>query len=298
MKKKIVEEQSQWVMVAPRNLLEKPKEETDGEEEEEGRLCKLPHPQNGVPNMFLFKGGKVFQLVRCEEQKYRSWFINNTVQKDGSIYFITPLDPLFLVLPYLVKQGTDGKFVPLDNILVDEDYPLGVQLLEKCLDRRSLLNLCECKGADDFLAYKADNQKILDWITLKIQKFSTHMKSSQLPVDARVKTFVRNVDKTDVECLKYAWMMVSDYLSSTWSDKVKEKLNISDVLVKPATPTVAKKQKLNTSNDNGTVEDYRTEVKEPVKKKVKLSTAQKKLEKIDKKGMKTMSSFFTSKPKK
>jgi len=69
-----------------------------------------------------------------------------------------------------------------------------------------------------------------------------------------------------------------------------------------------KKQKLNDStasevmcnkeNSTGVVEDYRDK---DVKKKtvpVKMTSAQKQLAKVDKKGMKTMSSFFTSKPKK
>ena len=305
MKKKIVEEQTQWVMVAPRSIMEKPEKVKTDEVDVEGTLCQLPHPQNGVPNLFLFKGNHVYQLIRCEEQKYRSWFIDSTVQKDGSIYFITAVDPLFLVLPYLVKNSGSEKFVPLDHLLVDDRFPLGVQMLERCMEQRSLMNLCECRGSNDFHAYKANEEKILAWIVLKIRRLSAHLKSSQLPVDvssARVKSFVRNVEKTGEDCLKYAWMMVSDYLSPTWSQRVKQKLNITDVvLAKPATPTVAaKKQKLGTETENGggVVEDYRSEVKEPLKKKVKLSIAQKKLDKVDKKGMKSMSSFFTAKPKK
>ncbi len=30
-----------------------------------------------------------------------SWFVDNTVQQDGSIYFTTPVDPLFIFLPLL-----------------------------------------------------------------------------------------------------------------------------------------------------------------------------------------------------
>jgi len=297
MKKKI-EEQSQWVMVGPQELIQK---QENQENEEEGVFCTLPHPQNGVSNLFLFKGRKVFQLMRCEE-KFRSWFINETVQKDGSIHFITPVGPLFLVLPYMVKQGMEGKFVPLDNILVDPEYPLGMQLLEKCLDKRSLMNLCECKGTDDFVAYKASEERILQWIELKVKNLSSHLKSSSLPVDAsgaRSKTFIRVVEKTEEDCMKYAWIMISDYLSPTFSKKIKERLNISDLLVKASTPVVEKKQKLSDkAATTGVVEDYRTEVKEPAKKKPKLTAQQAKLQKIDKKGMKTMSSFFAAKPKK
>jgi len=69
-----------------------------------------------------------------------------------------------------------------------------------------------------------------------------------------------------------------------------------------------KKQKLNDSTaadstldvkGTGEIEDYRDHSKaKKTKAPPKLTQAQKQLQKVDKKGMKTMSSFFTSKPKK
>lgn len=292
--KKVVE-QSQWVMIAPSKLMQN---------EEEGTFCKMPHPQNGVENLFLFKTGGVYQLMRCQE-KYRSWFIDNSVQKDGSMFMITPIDPLFLALPYLERSSVKDKYVPLDNILVEENYQLAMLKLEECLTKKSLFNICNCKGSDDLFAYKADESKILAWLSLKAKKLASHLSKSDVQVDqstARVRNMVQLVEKSEEDCIRYAWMVVSDYLTSQWSEKLRENLNIKElaVTVKPA----IKKQKLNdsTSSDKlSPVEDYRdhSKTKESTKPKAKLmSSGNKALQKVDKKGMKTMSSFFTSKTKK
>lgn len=37
---------------------------------------------------------------------FRSWFIEDTVKSEGKMYLSTPIDPIFLVLPYLRKVST------------------------------------------------------------------------------------------------------------------------------------------------------------------------------------------------
>ena len=300
--KKVVD-QTQWVMVAPEKLLQ--------EGEEDCALCKMPHPQGSIESLFLFKNGESYQLMKCEES-YRSWFIDETVQKDGSMFMVTPIDPLFLALPYLEKFALQDQYTTLDNIFVDEKYPRAMVKLEECLTKKNLLNVCNCKGSDDFVAYKSDESKILAWLSLKIQKLAFHLSKTNINVcqGAKLTNFVRISDekKSEDDCLRYAWTIVSDYVTVKWSEKLKENLNIKDIF-KEDVKQVVKKQKLNdnTSSDKipsektcGQVEDYRdhSKTKQADKRTTKLTSSQKLLLKVDKKGMKKMSSFFTSKTKK
>jgi len=293
--KKVPKEQDQWLMIAPDTLLDNP----DGDKV----LLKLPHPQNGVACLFAFHEKKVFELMKFNDD-YRSWFINDTVQKDGSLTFITPIDPLFLALPFIEKAAEQGNFTTLDNILVEPDYSPALLKLEECLTKQCLMQICTCKGDDEFVVYKADNDKILQWLVTKVQRVAAHVKSSKIGVcPGASSNFNRTGSKSESDCLRYAWTVVSDYITPSWSVKLKDKLGVTDPIkevkeVKDDTSQPSKKQKLN-NNTEGVVEDYRDHTAKKIEKKPsKVSASQKSLEKVNKKGMKSMTSFFKAKPKK
>ncbi len=44
----------------------------------------------------------IFEVMTME-QDTRSWFIGDNVVSDGNIYVCTPIDPLFFVLPAIMK---------------------------------------------------------------------------------------------------------------------------------------------------------------------------------------------------
>lgn len=46
--------------------------------------------------------GDVFQFSTCSGEKYRSWFVGNYVLEDGTLTYLVPVDPLFLVIPFLL----------------------------------------------------------------------------------------------------------------------------------------------------------------------------------------------------
>lgn len=295
MSKNKIEEITQWVMIGPNELFAK----------DDITFSTLPHPQNGVVSLYAFKDKNVYELMKFKEP-YRSWLINETVQKDGSLTMLTPIDPLFLVIPFLERSAIKGNFSTLDNILMDDTFTHPLRSLESCLNREILEHVCDCKGSDDLIVYKANYDKIINWLSKKIEITAEFLQNSSINVKhgAQISGFVRTSDgkKNEDDCLRYAWEMITDYITEERSLKLKEKFSIKDA-IKPAInnsgPPVAKRQKLN--NDSGEcLEDYRDT--KSIKKKPSttptLSRTQKKLNKIDKKGMKTMSSFFAAKPKK
>lgn len=54
--------------------------------------------------MFVFSPGNVtVQEVLTFDENKRSWFIDDNVKSDGKLHLSTPIDPIFLILPYLRK---------------------------------------------------------------------------------------------------------------------------------------------------------------------------------------------------
>ena len=65
---------------------------------------KLRHPASNQPAMFVFSPGDLtVQEVLTFDENKRSWFIDDNVKSDGKMHLSTPIDPIFLVLPYLRK---------------------------------------------------------------------------------------------------------------------------------------------------------------------------------------------------
>lgn len=70
----------------------------------------------------LSSDGKLIRELLQFCQPHRCWFIDEFIQADGNIYMTTQIDPLFLILPYLVDACSEMAS-PLDSFLVDQDFP-------------------------------------------------------------------------------------------------------------------------------------------------------------------------------
>lgn len=76
----------------------------DGAESNPPDIVKLRHPASNQPAMFVFSPGDLtVQEVLTFDENKRSWFIDDNVKSDGKMHLSTPIDPIFLVLPYLRK---------------------------------------------------------------------------------------------------------------------------------------------------------------------------------------------------
>lgn len=75
-------------------------------------FVKLVHRCSGDGAMYLFTMclQQLFE-VKVFKEKHHSWFINQSVQSRGLLHFATPVDPLVLLLHYLVKADR-GSFSP------------------------------------------------------------------------------------------------------------------------------------------------------------------------------------------
>ncbi|XP_053987578.1 ribonuclease H2 subunit B isoform X1 [Hylaeus volcanicus] len=206
-------------------------------------VIKLRHPASNQPAMFVFSPGNLtVQEVLTFDENKRSWFIDDNVKSDGKMHLSTPIDPIFLVLPYLRKSQ---QAQPLDQCLWDEDFP-ETSRLAQCQSLKLTL-IADRKGDESLQAYKFNEEKALIWLQKKVERVSDVLKQKGIHVSqgAISATYIKSTkleNASEVEYLKYAHGIVSEYLSEDLSKKLAQHLNIPD-------ETETKKRKLHSPKD-------------------------------------------------
>ncbi|KAM4904385.1 ribonuclease H2 subunit B [Sylvia borin] len=291
---------AQWVLVAPEAAIDVPKTP-----ESEPLFTKLRNPSTGEATLYLFNSGaqQLFEVKAFHEER-RSWFIGQTVQQDGRLLFVTPMDPLFLILYYLIKADKEqqGKFQPLDQVVLDSEYP-SCPLLLKCADvKQYIQHVTEEKEIGSQKFHKYSQEKTLKWLKKKVNQTVKALKNNNILVGERVlaSTFINSKQITDAEedYVRYAHGLISEYIPEDLSKELLKYLGLPE-LRSPAPEPQLKKRKLSDVPVEPE-EDYTKFNSDNLKTKkanTKMSAAQKALAKVDKSGMKSISAFFSSKPK-
>ncbi|KAM9021950.1 ribonuclease H2 subunit B isoform 1-T1 [Guaruba guarouba] len=290
----------QWVLIAPEAATEFP--ETP---DSEPLFTKLRNPSTGEATLYLFNSGaqQLFEVKAFHEEN-RSWFIGQTVQQDGRLLFVTPMDPLFLILYYLIKADKEqqGKFQPLDQVVLDSDYP-NCLLLLKCADVKQYIHhITEVKEIGSQKFHKYSQEKTLKWLKKKVSQTVKALKSNNITVGERVyaATFIssKRITDTEEDYVRYAHGLISEYIPEDLSKELLKYLGLPE-LKSPAVEPPLKKRKLSDAPVEPE-EDYTKFNSSNLKTKKansKMSAAQKALAKVDKTGMKSISAFFSSKSK-
>lgn len=280
-----------YIFVVPKTFLKTP---SKGDVEEKlFTTITLQNPRTREHEMFLLKKSAETKTTLCEVNCHlsepSSWFIgDNYIQSDGSIYISSPVDPLFFLLPYLSNEKS-GKFVLLDQIL--DDTALRVFDDSNILDKQQIMNIAESQDAGSFCAYKYSQGRTLEWLEKKVKRLSEAIRKCGM-------NFGHNDEhQQHKEEVHYAFGMISDYIDPSLAGLLKTKMSIVDRVEKRKSAGIkqpsAKKSKAEAT------EDYSLplhQIQEPTKKN--LTRAQKALKKVDKAGMKSISSFFKAKPAK
>ncbi|GFO48822.1 ribonuclease h2 subunit b [Plakobranchus ocellatus] len=296
-------EKDQWVCVLHDELVKT--KHTEESDRLQSSVCKLRHPRTKAGGLYLIspEETEIFQLFNFKE-KYRSWFIGNKVHSDGDLNFTAPMDPLFLLLPYLMATNESKKFMTLDQLICDEDFPDCVKLVSLCSpDQVSLIS--DCKDIDDDTkVYRFSKEKTLSWLKQKTEILADALADKKVQVSSKgshSSMFVRSKSAaTSRESfVEYAHGIVSDCLSVTLEEELKIYLGISDEKEKDQDSQAENeppKKRAKLEGDITPTDDYSLGVDlKKSKKNTKLTTAQKQLSKVDKSGMKSISSFFSPK---
>ncbi|KAI8337548.1 ribonuclease H2, subunit B [Chlamydoabsidia padenii] len=267
----------------------------------------LPCPRTGLCNTYLYQQdtGHIYELSKVAEGRKTCWLVNNSVYKDGALYFITPIDPLFIILPIIANAGQKtqsnetGLYRTMDDIFtLDQDiYTQSLQrIINTSTFSEQLSHLCDTQAAPGMMVYRFNEERSLAWLQQKVdilvQQFETipQFKQSMIELDD---------DKKNDHCLRESIYVLAKYLSSDWITKLfKAYPGVTE------DPVDEQSEIVSDAVNNTSVDDYFQLVAnknqktssdaEKSKMKSKPSTPRS-LAKVNTKGIKPLTSFFKSK---
>ncbi|XP_030056309.1 ribonuclease H2 subunit B isoform X2 [Microcaecilia unicolor] len=230
----------QWVLIARDSLLDLPKKPGDG-----ALFTRLRNPSTGEGALFLFSScaQQLFE-IKVFKEDYHSWFVGQTVQHDGRLFFATPMDALFLILYYLIKaEKEQGKFQPVDQVVVDEAFPSSCILLQCTRAMQSLHHVTEEKEIGSKKFYKYNKEKTLKWLKKKVVQTVKALKSNNICVGGSVHsaTFIRSkqmLDVTEEDYTRYAHGLISEYVPEELSADLLKYLELPELSSPAAQPPV------------------------------------------------------------
>ncbi|XP_060944700.1 ribonuclease H2 subunit B [Limanda limanda] len=287
-----------WVVIAADSVLDAKKQDSDP------AFVRLRNPTTDEASLYMLGAGDAQMYeVKAFEEDFHSWFVGQTVQRDERLLFVTPMDPIFLILPYLIKAGKEGKFQPVDQIVMDEEFPVCSRLLSCTRSLASLHHIAEEKEVGSLKFHRYSQEKTMNWLKKKVERTVVALKKKNISVGEGVKstTYIRVKSESEYheeDYLRYAHGLISEYISEDLSKALLKHLQLPELTSPKETEPPSKKRK-HSDNAVEAGEDYTKFnsadfARKPAKK---MSAAQKTLAKVDKTGMKTMSSFFSPKGK-
>ncbi|XP_022430482.1 ribonuclease H2 subunit B isoform X2 [Delphinapterus leucas] len=197
-------------------------------------FVKLVNPCSGEGAIYLFNVclPQLFE-IKVFKEKNHSWFINESVQSGGLLHFATPMDPLFLLLHYLIKADREGKFQPLEQVVMDDMFPNCILLLKLPELEKLLRHVTEEKEIDKKKYYKYSKEKTLKWLEKKVNQTMAALKTNNINVGARVQSTaffsgdpVSSDKEEDYIC--YAHGLISDYIPKELSDDLSKYLKLPE----------------------------------------------------------------------
>lgn len=215
-------------------------------------LITLMHPKR-VPVLFVTIDNSLHELQEVNSRKFGSWFIDQRIASPGSYYMVNRIDPRYLCLPYLEKNG--GNYSPLEQIIQNEDgcdrMPLNNHLDWKLGD------MCdETDRLGDLLLYRFNKVKAMEWLKAKVQRtasvvaeqrqrnrrtsamYSSNFNfSGQSTVTAQSSVSEANVERVDiVDSLQ----IICEYLSDAWVQLLTSEYNVTEEEIYPKISTKRK----------------------------------------------------------
>ncbi|KAI8430085.1 hypothetical protein MSG28_000506 [Choristoneura fumiferana] len=175
-------------------------------------IVTLPHPVHCKPAKFCFDEThkKIYEIVMYNEP-HRSWFIDETVKSDASMLMLTPVHPVFLVLPH-IKEQCSSRAVPLEDLVLDKKFNKVFKFLA------DLNNVADLKGPEDLRAYKYNETKTLSWLESKVHKVAKELKEKNIHVSSEF-------------YLKYALGIIAEYVEADIVEKLESKFDLKPDLM-------------------------------------------------------------------
>lgn len=267
------------------------------------KFINLKHPKLGSSAIYTMSedGKKVYEVIQMNDG-FRSWFADEIIIRDGSLYMTSQINPIYLVMPYLTQSNNIFKFMELRDILEDEEFPQ-LKQLSTC-DLIDLNNISDSKIDDEITYYRFNKEKALKWLEKRIHFIIKFLKDNNVMINppSVADNFITNAppeSPEEHEYLLHSFGMLSEYLDDEMVNNLYEHMKFGEFEEAKDSKNVSpqiKKRKLDTILSHDEIQQKSSIALS--KKNGKLTVSQRKLDKVDKQGMKTLSSFFTPTTKK
>lgn len=195
-------------------------------------VVRLRNPSNGCATHYICHptAGRCYDLVRYTEPN-RTWLLADRITLDGTIFMTTLVDPLFLLLPYLLTGCGADKFVPIEQVLVDERCP-DVGRLAEMLPTSQLLLVCDQRGPPELRAVRYNEEKALNWLAFKCDRYARVLRERNVQIEAgtaKSQTYVKSdremgVDATANARLSLAISLVCEHLPKELHEKLLKRV--------------------------------------------------------------------------
>lgn len=159
--------------------------------------------------------------VRKYNDKFRSWFLDNSFCKEGHINMTSKVDPLYMFLPIVMKFAKD-RFMQLQDICMtynSDEANSGVSKLDYALSPSiNWNNICETKEIDNDLYIKFCEKRTLGWL---LKKHKATMEALRGSLDAQAST---------ATLISYANDLIAQYLPGDLILNFRENVKSSTVV--------------------------------------------------------------------
>lgn len=283
----------------------------------------VPCPRNGTRQVLLADVGRVAELTRVQ-RPLGSWFLDDSLEGRGGVMHIASnMDPLFIVLP-LLEQNVE-RFRPWTDIVGESDAAYGKLVTHLPQLSQALSSICDAKEIPglDTIVIRLNEERAFRWLLCKVDSVLNAIKAGAagrssnsatavartLAVDNSASQAVNAAEESKMaqQQLQTAVDVVCEYVSSQWQKRLYQHYGLQESKRDVKLMSLFAEQNRVASNGARFVEPPTNDVPSGAavppaatgskKEAPVLSSAQKRLRKVDTKGMTSLSSFFPKKQK-
>lgn len=249
-------------------------------------LIILDHPRTSQPCQFLLTDSdKLYEIISLVSPNKQSILLQDEIIESSPVHIATSFDVIWLLIAELRKAERQERYLEIDELL--ESFPLRLRILMQA--QTTLLKVCDrIDGADEAGFWKLSTTKVVEYIQTRIKRVQ-----AALPPTIIDRLPASTAEILDLAKQKAAFELISSYLEPTLASQVFELYDfakLSEYLAALKSEVIDPTEFIKRKGEFD-------EVSTASKKQKKGSKGVEALKKVNTKGMKSMTNFFTKREK-